>query len=67
MFSVLNEINNNSHFRTTGVVTASIGSAAFIYLLVAITGYLSFGNSVVGNIIGICETFPCSLLKLNTY
>ena len=60
MFSILNEINNNSHFRTTGVVTASIGLAAFIYILVAITGYLSFGNSVVGNIIGICK-FPLFL------
>ncbi|MCJ1409864.1 hypothetical protein MMC19_003948 [Ptychographa xylographoides] len=51
MFSILNEISNNSQFRTTGVVTASIGSAAFIYLLVAITGYLSFGNNVLGNIV----------------
>ena len=61
MFSILNEINNNSHFRTTGVVAASIGSAAFIYILVAITGYLSFGNSVVGNIIGICKPLPFPL------
>lgn len=52
MFSILNEISNNSHFRTTGVVFASIGSAAATYILVAITGYLSFGNSVGGNIIG---------------
>ena len=54
MFSILNEIHNNSHFRTTGVVAASTGSAAFIYVLVAITGYLSFGNSVVGNIVSQC-------------
>lgn len=52
MFSILNEIKNNSHFRTTGVVFASIGSAAATYILVAITGYLSFGNSVGGNIVG---------------
>ncbi|KAJ9359909.1 hypothetical protein DTO280E4_4587 [Paecilomyces variotii] len=51
MFSILNEISNNSHFRTTGVVFASIGSAASTYILVAITGYLSFGNSIGGNII----------------
>ncbi|CAL8577255.1 hypothetical protein XPA_003092 [Xanthoria parietina] len=51
MFSILNEIGNNSHFRTTSVVVASIGLAAFIYILVAITGYLSFGNSVLGNIV----------------
>ncbi|KAI4220796.1 MAG: hypothetical protein L6R36_007358 [Xanthoria steineri] len=51
MFSILNEIGNNSHFRTTSVVVASIGLAASMYILVAITGYLSFGNSVLGNIV----------------
>lgn len=52
MFSILNEIHDNSHFTTTSVIFASIGSAAGTYVLVAITGYLSFGNSVSGNIIG---------------
>lgn len=51
MFSILNEIANNSHFNTTSVVGTSIGSAGLIYVLVAITGYLSFGNNVVGNIV----------------
>jgi amino acid permease len=51
MFSILNEISNNSQFRTTMVVFASIGTAAAIYILVAITGYLSFGNEVGGNIV----------------
>jgi amino acid permease len=51
MFSVLNEIADNSHFRTTAVVGVSIGTAAAIYVLVAITGYLSFGNEVGGNIV----------------
>ena len=51
MFSVLNEIRNNSHFRTSFVVLASNGTAAAIYLLVAITGYLSFGNDIGGNIV----------------
>lgn len=52
MFSILNEINNNSHFRTTGVVAVSIGSACTVYILVAVTGYLSYGNNVLGNIVG---------------
>ncbi|KAL3470985.1 transmembrane amino acid transporter protein-domain-containing protein [Aspergillus californicus] len=52
MFSILNEIKSSSHFRTTAVVFASIGSSATTYILVAITGYLSFGNSVGGNIVG---------------
>ena len=63
MFSILNEIGNNSHFRTTGVVIGSIGSAAFLYILVAITGYLSFGNAVGGNIVAQCKAIivPCLL------
>lgn len=52
MFSILNEIRNTSHYQTTSVAFASIGSASSIYILVAITGYLSFGNSVGGNIVG---------------
>jgi len=51
MFSILNEIKDNRPSRTTGVVTGSIGTAASIYVLVAITGYLSFGDNVVGNIV----------------
>src|ERR1700710_1140495 len=51
MFSILNEIQNNSHFRTTAVVVASIGSACFVYLLVPIPGYLSYGSNVQGNIV----------------
>ena len=55
MFSILNEIGNNSSFRTTAVAVSSVGIAAFIYILVAITGYLSFGNAVGGNIVGMCK------------
>jgi amino acid permease len=51
MFSILNEIGNNSHFQTTSVIFASNGIAAAIYILVAITGYLSFGNEIGGNIV----------------
>ena len=58
MFSILNEIGNNSHFRTTAVVVASIGVSAFLYVLVAITGYLSFGNAVGGNVVAMCKP-PC--------
>ena len=65
MFSILNEIGNNSHFRTTGVVFGSIGTACCIYVLVAITGYLSFGNSVTGNIVAMCKLMgSCGLCGL---
>ena len=47
------------------MVVASIGSAAFLYLLISITGYLSFGNAVGGNIIAMCKLpFPLSLARL---
>ncbi|THC95244.1 hypothetical protein EYZ11_005283 [Aspergillus tanneri] len=52
MFSILNEMATPSHFRTTSVVFASIGSAAATYILVAITGYFSFGDNIGGNIVG---------------
>jgi amino acid permease len=58
MFSILNEIKDNSHFQTTSVVFTSIGGAAAIYVLVAITGYLSFGNNIGGNIVGM---YPSSV------
>lgn len=51
MFSILNEIIDNSHFQTSSVVLTSIGTSGSIYLLVAITGYLSFGDNVAGNIV----------------
>ncbi|KAK3186149.1 hypothetical protein K4F52_005139 [Lecanicillium sp. MT-2017a] len=51
MFSIVNEIKDNSPGNMVSVVGSSIGSAGVIYLLVAITGYITFGNSVVGNIV----------------
>lgn len=56
MFSVVNEIKDDSPKQTRSVVTASIGTAAGIYLLVAITGYLTFGDNVVGNIVSQCRS-----------
>jgi amino acid permease len=54
MFSILNEIADNSLFRTTGVVLTSNSISCSLYVLVAITGYLSFGNDVAGNIVSMC-------------
>ncbi|KAI1309556.1 transmembrane amino acid transporter [Xylaria venustula] len=51
MFSILNEIKNNSPKSILGVISSSIGSAAGVYVLVSITGYLSFGNDITGNIV----------------
>lgn len=54
MFSILNEIKDTSPASVVGVISSSIGSAASIYILVAITGYLTFGNNVIGNIVAMC-------------
>ncbi|TKA25318.1 hypothetical protein B0A50_06222 [Salinomyces thailandicus] len=51
MFSILNELHQPSPSRTTSLIATSIGSAASVYILVALTGYLSYGTNVVGNII----------------
>jgi len=52
MFSIVNEIKDNSPGSIVAVITASIGTAASVYILVAITGYLTFGNDIKGNIVG---------------
>lgn len=51
MFSVINEIKDSSPGSIVGVISSSIGSAASIYVLVAVTGYLTFGSDVLGNIV----------------
>ena len=56
MFSILNEIANNSHFRTTTVICASIGGACSLYILTGITGYLSYGDNIKGNIVSMYPT-----------
>lgn len=58
MFSIVNEIKDNSPSSLLRVVVASIGSAASIYIVVSITGYITFGNSVVGNIVSMCKRTP---------
>ena len=67
MFSIVNEIANNSHSSMLRVITTSIGTAAGIYILVACTGYLSFGDAIGGNIIAqyapsILSTIGCAAI-----
>ncbi|KAJ4266475.1 hypothetical protein NW762_004461 [Fusarium torreyae] len=62
MFSILNELKDNSPASVVGVVSTSIGSAASIYIVVAITGYLTFGNAVVGNIVSMYPTGAASTI-----
>ncbi|KAF9163938.1 hypothetical protein DFQ27_002708 [Actinomortierella ambigua] len=51
IFSVYNELSDNGQSMLNRIITTSIGSAAVIYHIVAILGYMTFGNSVGSNII----------------
>ncbi|RCI12549.1 hypothetical protein L249_0839 [Ophiocordyceps polyrhachis-furcata BCC 54312] len=62
MFSIINEIKDNSPASMVEVVASSIGSAACVYVLVAITGYITFGNSIVGNIVSMYPTGVASTI-----
>jgi amino acid permease len=62
MFSILNEIADNSHFRTTSVIFASIGGACSLYILTGITGYLSYGDNIRGNIVSMYPTAAASTI-----
>jgi amino acid permease len=65
MFSILNEILDNSHFHTTSVIFASIGSACALYILTGITGYLSYGDNIKGNIVSMYpSTTPSTIGRL---
>lgn len=55
----MNEIKDNSPSNILSVVGSSIGLAATIYVIVSITGYITFGNSIVSNIVSMCKSlFP---------
>ncbi|GAA5849174.1 hypothetical protein JCM8547_006470 [Rhodosporidiobolus lusitaniae] len=59
IFAVFNELKVNSQSRLNLVIGTSIGSAAIIYELLGILGYMTFGAAVGGNII---EMYPHSTL-----
>lgn len=51
IFSIWNELSNRTHYRITKVISTSILSALFLYFVVAIEGYRTFGNNVSGDIL----------------
>ncbi|KAJ3541513.1 hypothetical protein NM688_g6071 [Phlebia brevispora] len=51
IFPIFNEIHENTQARMNIVIGTSIGGAAFIYEIIAIFGYLTFGSKVGANII----------------
>ncbi|KAH9926959.1 transmembrane amino acid transporter protein-domain-containing protein [Fomitopsis serialis] len=51
IFPIFNEVSSNTQARMNIVIGTSIGSAALIYEIIAIFGYLTFGSKVGANII----------------
>ncbi|KAH8918708.1 hypothetical protein BT69DRAFT_1337948 [Atractiella rhizophila] len=57
IFSVHNELFDNTQRRMNIVIGTSLGSATIIYLLIGILGYLTFGADIGSNIM---EMYPSS-------
>lgn len=51
----MNEIKDNSPSSIVQVIGSSIGLAGCIYIVVSITGYITFGNAIVANIVSMCK------------
>lgn len=58
MFASLNELPQRRESNVRKIVLSSIGPAAVVYIAVGLAGYLTFGNTVGGNIIAM---YPYSL------
>ncbi|POY75305.1 hypothetical protein BMF94_1676 [Rhodotorula taiwanensis] len=61
IFAVFNELKSNTQARLNIAVGTSIGSAAIIYEVLGILGYLTFGSAVGGNLI---EMYPRNKIVL---
>lgn len=51
MFSLVNELEDKSNKNINKVIVSAIGIAMTLYVLVGLTGYLSFGDNVEPNVI----------------
>ncbi|KAJ1835906.1 hypothetical protein LPJ73_007680, partial [Coemansia sp. RSA 2703] len=51
IFSVYNELRDNSSKQVNGVIALSMGSACAAYQWIAILGYLTFGSKVAPNLL----------------
>ncbi|KAJ9074275.1 hypothetical protein DSO57_1007965 [Entomophthora muscae] len=59
IFSIHNEIIDNSIPRVSRVLISSIGNGSIVYILIGSLGYLTFGDDVESNIL--------SMYKVNTF
>jgi amino acid permease len=57
IFSIHNELENNSSRQIDKVIGRSIGVAFTVYQTIGVIGYLTFGDSVGPNIIAMCKLF----------
>ena len=55
IFSVYNELEDNSKEKVESVISTSIGIAFGSYQFIGVIGYLTFGELVQGNIVRMCE------------
>ncbi|WWD22334.1 hypothetical protein CI109_106825 [Kwoniella shandongensis] len=60
LFPIYNELENKSQKRMNTVIGTSIGSAAVVYEILGIVGYLTFGSKVGSNVIAMYP--PTSLI-----
>ncbi|KAF9565815.1 hypothetical protein CPC08DRAFT_704250 [Agrocybe pediades] len=51
LFPIYNEVKTNSQARLNTIIGGSIGAATLTYEIIAVFGYLTFGNKVGANII----------------
>ncbi|KAK9694661.1 hypothetical protein K7432_013341 [Basidiobolus ranarum] len=51
IFTVYNELRDNSDRQVNSVIFYSIGASFLVYQVVGVLGYLTFGDHVLGNII----------------
>ncbi|KAG0222803.1 hypothetical protein BGX31_008851 [Mortierella sp. GBA43] len=56
IFSVYNELSDNGQSMLNRIITTSIGSAAGVYHVIGILGYLTFGSITGSNIIQMYES-----------
>lgn len=51
LFSIINELKENSMANITSVINRSISISTMVFLTVGVLGYLTFGSKTLGNVI----------------
>ncbi|KAJ2177658.1 hypothetical protein EV181_006461, partial [Coemansia sp. RSA 532] len=59
IFSVYNELRDNSSKQVNGAIALSIGSSCGVYQWIAVLGYLTFGSKVAPNLLTMYDNSLC--------